>query len=599
MTDDDRLRSRLRALDGVGPSSGLLERARQSGPRPPAAGQSVSRRLIVIVTAFAVFGASALLVWRAFDPTGTHETLRSTFGQQHQPPDWVVRAAIQTATNNQDPNPTSAYWILADSGIVSAVVDPSAATGGARGQAYLIVLYGSFTDRNARGLGAPPTGSVIAFALDPQSHVVTDFGLTSQPVHLAGLQAFSLGAPTTSIGGVRLLATSSGPNGNQALITGRLDSTGGCLSVNGEILLWPRGYGLAEREGAVWILDDSGTAVAKMGDPLHLGGSATDLPVANRLVPGGVPAACSAVQAATPDPYWLVGQVGGSPSSSPTSVAPPVPGLSGSLVIAVGPEGSSELFSYDLASGSTTDLGPGRDPAVSPDGTQIAFRTGNAYRPGGLPTQVGFMQIDGSHAHIINVPASVGFEPLGAGAATWSPDGGRTAFAAGAGIYIYDGQGVTRLTQYPGTQGCYDLEPSWAPDGSSLVFAVRCDGGNLGIWSVDINGANRHQLAAPSPGGVIDYRYPSWSPDGATLLFEGVAKDHGYTYDSYVMDRSGTVTRLTHTSCERPVWVSSQWIACPAVGGVELVRATGSDRTALAPFPGQSVSSVSWAPSPS
>ncbi|MEA2520776.1 MAG: TolB protein, partial [Actinomycetota bacterium] len=283
--------------------------------------------------------------------------------------------------------------------------------------------------------------------------------------------------------------------------------------------------------------------------------------------------------------------------ASPSAASPPPSGLTGSLVFAVGPEGSSELFGYDSAIGTATDLGPGRDPAVSPDGTQIAFRSGNADRPGGQLTQIGIMQIDGSKAHSINIPVSVGGEPLGAGAPAWSPDGSSVAFSAGIGIYVYDGQDVTQLTQYPGAQSCYDLEPSWTLDGSSIVFAVRCDGGNLGIWSVDINGANRHQIAAPSPGGVIDYRYPSWSPDGASLLFEGVAKDHGYSYDSYVMDNSGGVTRVTHSSCERPTWVSDgNWIACPTVGGIGLARATGSDTTALTLFPRQSVSSVAWTP---
>ena len=79
---------------------------------------------------------------------------------------------------------------------------------------------------------------------------------------------------------------------------------------------------------------------------------------------------------------------------------------------------------------------------------------------------------------------------------------------------------------------------------------------------------------------MIDYRYPSWSPDGATLLFEGVEKDNGYSYDSYVMDHSGSVTRVTHSSCEQPAWVSNgEWIACPTLGGIKVIRVSSSDVT--------------------
>ena len=116
---------------------------------------------------------------------------------------------------------------------------------------------------------------------------------------------------------------------------------------------------------------------------------------------------------------------------------------------------------------------------------------------------------------------------------------------------------------------------------------------------MNLDGSNRQQLAAPTPGGVIDYRYPSWSPDGAALLFEGVAKDNGYSYDSYAMDHLGSITRVTRSPCEQPAWVSGgKWIACPRQGGVQLVQADGSGSTTLTPFPGQSVSSVSWAPPP-
>jgi hypothetical protein len=155
-----------------------------------------------MVTAFAVFGASAILVWQAFDPMGTRgETGAAPNAMGKQPPDWVIQKAIQEANGNQDPNPTSAYWILSDSYTINQATDP--ASGGSNvpqtipPQAvpqYLIVLYGSFTAVHAHvPAGAPfPTGTVIMFTLDPDTHGVSDFGIDSRRIHLEGLQPFSL-----------------------------------------------------------------------------------------------------------------------------------------------------------------------------------------------------------------------------------------------------------------------------------------------------------------------------------------------------------------------------------------------------------------------
>jgi Tol biopolymer transport system component len=291
----------------------------------------------------------------------------------------------------------------------------------------------------------------------------------------------------------------------------------------------------------------------------------------------------------------------GRPAAS-LSVPPESP--TGTLIVSAGDRGSSVLYSYDLATGATTDIGTGRDAAVSPDGTKIAFRLGNANKPGGNDTQIGVMNIDGTNVQMLDVPPSIGGESGGgAGVPAWSPDGSHIAFATLLGIYVArpDGEDIHQVSHYPNTGlACYDLEPAWSPDSSKLVFAVRCDGGNQGIWSVNIDGTNRQQIAAPVDGGVIDYRFPSWSPDGASLVFEGVAKEpkpEGYSYDVYVMDAGGAVTQITSPSpCERPVWSpDGSWIAC-TTGQIGFVRADGSDASTLTPFPGRFVGSVVWIP---
>src|SRR5207247_1749448 len=75
----------------------------------------------------------------------------------------------------------------------------------------------------------------------------------------------------------------------------------------------------------------------------------------------------------------------------------------------------------------------------------------------------------------------------------WSPDGSRIAFASIDGIYVTDvfGKQTSRLTHYEGPLACDDGRPTWSPDGRTIVFEVRCDGSELGLWAVNANGAHR------------------------------------------------------------------------------------------------------------
>ena len=103
-------------------------------------------------------------------------------------------------------------------------------------------------------------------------------------------------------------------------------------------------------------------------------------------------------------------------------------------------------------------------PSWSPDGRQIAYA--DDYR-------LFVMNADGSGKHQL-LPGSVR-------GVAWSPDGSRIAFESGntledgrlydnLDIWIVntDGSGLRNLTNTPGV---YDDRPSWSPDGASLVFA--------------------------------------------------------------------------------------------------------------------------------
>jgi Tol biopolymer transport system component len=224
------------------------------------------------------------------------------------------------------------------------------------------------------------------------------------------------------------------------------------------------------------------------------------------------------------------------PTPSPTQVR----STAGRLAV-VDVAGSTERIVLVNADGSgLTDLVQGRDPAWSPDGTQIAFRTGNADHPGGNPTSISVIDADGSHEHALDIPSSAGGETSGgAGPAVWSPDGTQIAFATVLGIYVMrpDGSDLHRVSKYDGPNACYDLEPAWSPDSQRIVFADRCDGGEAGLSSMDADGNDRNQLLSISDQ-IQAAAYPSFSPDGLRISFVGASSNT--TWSIYVMDADGS-----------------------------------------------------------
>jgi Tol biopolymer transport system component len=99
-----------------------------------------------------------------------------------------------------------------------------------------------------------------------------------------------------------------------------------------------------------------------------------------------------------------------------------------------------------------------------------------------------------------------------------SPDGSQVAFvstrAGDVDIYVLpvdDPSSIRQLTDVP--KG--DYAPAWSPDGTRIAFtSVRS--GNRDVWVMDADGGAPHDLTARSPAEEYD---PAWSPDGSTIAF--------------------------------------------------------------------------------
>ncbi len=186
----------------------------------------------------------------------------------------------------------------------------------------------------------------------------------------------------------------------------------------------------------------------------------------------------------------------------------------------------------------TTDPELDFDPAWSPDGTRIAFRS---HRDDNEEIYV--MNADGSEqTNLTNHPAS-DYSPA------WSPDGARIAFASnragrsGNDIWIMDADGSNPV-QITDIAGISEY-PTWSPDGRQLAFACTFgrrlpEGvGDFEICVVNADGTELVQLTdAPN-----ESKLPAWSPDGETIAFQssrlGWPTLPDYTPPAYDGERSG------------------------------------------------------------
>lgn len=266
---------------------------------------------------------------------------------------------------------------------------------------------------------------------------------------------------------------------------------------------------------------------------------------------------------ATPHPTATV-----APKATPT-VAPsatPVPeqkntplvsdNLDGIIAFYSDRDGNPEIYTMHADGSNVTRLtnDPGFDdsPALSPDGTQIAFLTARHDPSPSFPDlkyEIYMMGINGSNPHRLTETDATEDHPA------WSPDGDKIIFDAdydGDRFYeIYtmnvDGSDVTRLT----ANAANDQFADWSPDGMQIAFSSDRNG-NWDIFVMEADGSNQRALT-DSPDWEL---FPAWSPDGTQIAFNGLVPRSRNT-DVFVMQADGSNVRQLADSSrfdENPVW---------------------------------------------
>jgi len=191
-------------------------------------------------------------------------------------------------------------------------------------------------------------------------------------------------------------------------------------------------------------------------------------------------------------------------------------------------------------------------PAISPDGSQVAFLTARHDPDPQFPNlkyEIYIINSNGSNLRRLTNTEAAEDHPA------WSPDGTKLIFDAdydGDGFYEIhtinsDGSNLTRLTFNPFN----DQFADWSPDGSQIAFSSYRNG-NWDIFVMDVDGSNQRQLTDSTNWEL----FPAWSPDGTQIAFNGLQPGSRNT-DVFVMNSDGSnIRQLTDSPSfdENPVW---------------------------------------------
>jgi TolB protein len=181
-------------------------------------------------------------------------------------------------------------------------------------------------------------------------------------------------------------------------------------------------------------------------------------------------------------------------------------------------------------------------PAISPDGTKIAFASsvieGN--------TDVYVCNLDGSNRRRLTTHRAIDSSPC------WSPDGRRIAFTSGrtGSVQIYimnaDGSNQRRITY----EGRYNDGADWSPDGRYIAYASRRSGSLT--FDIKIHDLTTNQTYYVTRD-VENDENPSFSPDGTSIVF---ASDRSGNYQIWTVDIDGrNMRQLTNIGVNKhPSW---------------------------------------------
>ena len=182
-------------------------------------------------------------------------------------------------------------------------------------------------------------------------------------------------------------------------------------------------------------------------------------------------------------------------------------------------------------------------PSFTPDGKQIVYSSS-----AGRCCRIFIANLDGSGFRPISSMSSIDTEPK-----VNPKTGSDIVFVSGRSgpqqIYRMnaDGADIERLTDGTGEAG----NPSWHPDGQIVAFAWT-RGFMAGAWNIFWMDVASHKYTQLTHGEGKN-EHPSWAPDGKHLVFASTRGGRAQIY-SILADGTQPQQLTTQGHNERPVW---------------------------------------------
>jgi len=207
----------------------------------------------------------------------------------------------------------------------------------------------------------------------------------------------------------------------------------------------------------------------------------------------------------------IIGVLGGEPfrlTENPASDENPAWLPNGNEIVFTSDRGGQvAIWKKGQFGGAATLLVPAaRGPAVSPDGSRIAF---SKAMPSG-PYRIGIADLLEPSGEIILTGDGDGLwahsDP------TWSPDGQMICYAGAQNLWLIPSKGgkARQLTVDNG----FDAEPSWSADGRFIHFSSY-RGGTLALWRIDAAGGPPERITT----GSGPENHPDISKSGSLLAY--------------------------------------------------------------------------------